>query len=358
MRRIKRCALLTTAAGLLALSGCGSQDHNSSTAVTTATGSLPRTPRLELAFDSGYALGTADERGGHQRIVIAKARRSKVFPKTAGVSWSPDGSRIAFAAVRGQATAENKGRSDIYSIRPDGGDLRRVTTVGDADAPLWSPSGKQVVFTRSTVPGVSGNIMNSLWSIDADGSRLSEIAAADQGESFMAGSFSPDGAQLAVTRTVTNRETGSVSSEIDLLNADGSDRRTLVENASDPAFSPDGGRIAFASDRDRNGQLCYGDRCFYAGELYVADADGSDPQRLTETTGLNEAHPSWTSDGNRLAYQQGRVFQNAEAFSILEINPDGTCSQGVLSGHGDGPWYASPAWRPSKPETGRGPVRC
>ena len=64
-------------------------------------------------------------------------------------------------------------------------------------------------------------------------------------------------------------------------------------------------RIAFVSDRDRNGELCYGDRCFIANELYVANADGSSPLRLTRTQDLNEARPSWLPNGSRIAYQRG-----------------------------------------------------
>lgn len=94
------------------------------------------------------------------------------------------------------------------------------------------------------------------------------------------------------------------------------------------------------------------------GELYVAAADGSDPERLTETEGLNEAHPSWSSDGSRIAYQRGEQFQNAEAMSVLEINADGTCARAILEGSGPGAWYASPAWRPSVARVGGGPLAC
>jgi WD40-like Beta Propeller Repeat len=76
-----------------------------------------------------------------------------------------------------------------------------------------------------------------------------------------------------------------------------------------PPFSPDGERIAFVSDRDRNGGLSYGDRGFFANELYVMAADGGDQRRLTRTRHLNEAQPSWLPGGTRLAFQRGEQIQ-------------------------------------------------
>jgi Tol biopolymer transport system component len=53
----------------------------------------------------------------------------------------------------------------------------------------------------------------------------------------------------------------------------------LAELASDPSFSPDGSRIVFASAQDRNGRVLDGpDDSHTANELYVMDADGTDPR--------------------------------------------------------------------------------
>jgi Tol biopolymer transport system component len=149
-----------------------------------------------------------------------------------------------------------------------------------------------------------------------------------------------------------------VSSEIDVMRPDGSARRRLIGTARDPAYSPSGGRIAFASYRDRNGRLCYGDRCLHAGELYVANANGAHRRRLTRTRALNEAHPSWLGDGSRIAYQRGRVFGNAEVPSLLEVNSDGSCRTQILAGSGRGAWYGSPAWRPTRSGHNAGRLRC
>jgi dipeptidyl aminopeptidase/acylaminoacyl peptidase len=348
---------------LLAL-GCGGGDRDDSTSLAPV--SQVKTARPELAFFTArpthalaiYDLGAADDRGDHLRVVTGESIPGTVFPQLfTGVSWSPDGRRVAFAGVKGRQTDEHNEPTDIYAIDADGSDTEQITDIGDAYGPLWSPDRKTIVFTRRS-DGEGDPIRGSLWSVGVDGSGLAEIAAADDWETFTAGSFTADGSQLAVTRITFDPESFQGSSEIELMNPDGSDQEQLIEQASDPAFSPDGKRIAFVSDRDRNGRLCYGDSCSYGSELYVANADGSDPKRLTETNELNEAHPSWLPDGSRIAYHQGEVFQNAEATSILEINPDGSCGRQVLAGSGPGAWYANPAWRPSKPREGGGALIC
>jgi Tol biopolymer transport system component len=62
--------------------------------------------------------------------------------------------------------------------------------------------------------------------------------------------------------------------EIHVMNADGSDARTLTHlpaSDTDPPWSPDGLQVAFSSNRDSN------------YEIYVMDADGSNPRRFTNS---------------------------------------------------------------------------
>jgi Tol biopolymer transport system component len=59
------------------------------------------------------------------------------------VDWSPDGSSIIFASGRDQ-TAD--GYADIYVMRPDGSDIRRLTDL-KAYTPAWSPDGEHIVFS-------------------------------------------------------------------------------------------------------------------------------------------------------------------------------------------------------------------
>jgi hypothetical protein len=64
--------------------------------------------------------------------------------------------------------------------------------------------------------------------------------------------------------------------------------RRLVEYGSQPAWSPDGSRLAFVRTRADN------------ADLWLADGDGSRPTQLTETPG-DEEDPAWSPDGRRIA---------------------------------------------------------
>jgi TolB protein len=61
------------------------------------------------------------------------------------VDWSPDGSFILFSSARDQ---DAPGYDDIYAMRPDGSDVRRLTNQR-AYTPAWSPDGEHIVFSAS-----------------------------------------------------------------------------------------------------------------------------------------------------------------------------------------------------------------
>ncbi len=112
-------------------------------------------------------------------------------------------------------------------------------------------------------------------------------------------------AQLAFVKVVSAN-----NREIMVINSNGTGERQLTFEPSadvDPAWSPDGNRIAFTSDRDGN------------REVYVMNADGSAQVRLTSTTS-GDYHPAWSPDGRKIAFVSERDG-NAE---IYVMNADGT----------------------------------
>jgi Tol biopolymer transport system component len=119
--------------------------------------------------------------------------------------------------------------------------------------------------------------------------------------------------------------------EIYLMNSDGSRPQRLTSNPGAdvaPAWSPDGGRILFASVRPG----------VTGRQLYVMNADGSAMQRLTTMPG-NPGFGDWSPDGQRIAFHATRADGN---FDIFVMNADGSDVRRVTTEHSQ----VLPRWSP------------
>jgi len=135
---------------------------------------------------------------------------------------------------------------DIYVINTDGTGLTALTSTPENECyPTWSPDGSKIAFARRKGGHFVISVMN------ADGSNVRDLFEPDLTRSIehveCTPAWSPDGAYIAFT---SSRD-GNL--EVYVMNADGSNPRNLTNNpAADgfPAWSPDGAEIAFTSDRD------------------------------------------------------------------------------------------------------------
>ena len=171
---------------------------------------------------------------------------------------------IAFHSNRGSGVFE------IFVMNADGTGVTQLThtTVHNFD-PIWSPNGNQIAFGR-----VSGCFCAfSVVVINADGS--GEKVLTDNG---FPGAWSPDGKRIVFA---SDRDGGRL--QIFVMNADGTGVTQLTSGFTndDPVWSPDGMRIAFQSTRDGH------------EEVYVMNADGTGLTRLTFSDGPFSAVPSW-----------------------------------------------------------------
>ena len=135
--------------------------------------------------------------------------------------------------------------------------------------------------------------------------------------------WSPDGTRIAYT---SERDGGRA---IYVMNENGSDVKRLTpltQDSFDPAWSPDGTRIAFVSVRDAN------------PDVYVMNADGSGELRLTNNPTI-DTDPTWSPDGGRIAFSTDR----AGTHDIYVMNADGSGVTRITNGP---TLDRFPAWSP------------
>src|SRR5207249_3093789 len=92
--------------------------------------------------------------------------------------------------------------------------------------------------------------------------------------------------------------------EVYAMNADGTGQTNLTNNAAadkDPAWSTDGGKIAFVSDR--NGHV----------DILVMNADGTGATALTNDAAIDSS-PSWSPDGAKIAFSSNRAGGNIDIY--------------------------------------------
>ena len=111
-------------------------------------------------------------------------------------------------------------------------------------------------------------------------------------------------------------------SNIYIINADGSNMKKLTENSTGapeyeifnnvaPAWSPDGTRIAFFSDRDYQEH----NNLWQSDEIYVMNIDGSDQTRVTYDTIWGVFYPAWSPDGTKIVFLSDRDG-NLEIYAV------------------------------------------
>jgi Tol biopolymer transport system component len=175
-----------------------------------------------IAFIRGYEEGL--HRGSEVMIIRADGTHVRhVTNHPAGrfddwqVQWAPSGDRLVFQryCVR---RCEHEGWA-LFSIRPDGTGLRRITPRMDAAFPDWSPDGRWILFTV-------GEDVGELWMVRANGKRLHEIADTPD-VSWSSASFSPDGSMIVAGRTPGVGDAGNA--DVYVMNVDGSSVVNITE---------------------------------------------------------------------------------------------------------------------------------
>jgi TolB protein len=106
--------------------------------------------------------------------------------------WSPDGQRLAVNILN--IAAKPRNGSAIYTLNPDGSDLRQITPLRlNAGNPDWSPDGKRIVFNSS----YEGQGRVDIYTVRPDGSGLRRVRREPKGSYSFDPVWSPDGRRIA-----------------------------------------------------------------------------------------------------------------------------------------------------------------
>ncbi len=261
-------------------------------------------------------------------------------------AFSPDGTRILFSSSRDTTVATSTGAgppaaylaSELYVMRADGSDVRRLTHHESWDgAPAWTPDGREVVFysQRDGDPRIYRARVDGI-----DGSEPEPISA--PGEAALSPVSAPDG-RLAFTARRDDRWT--ILSTL----PDGSDPRIESDTARDywaPAYDPDSGRL-----------LAHGPGPTDPASRFESDAPGdflihpplevAMPGRRVSLIGIRGYLPAVDPTSGEIA--------TSEAFArLVASRPDGTRKRVVFDLAG-ADRYRGPdsVWGPSWSKDGR-----
>jgi len=224
--------------------------------------------------------------------------------------FSPDGKQIVFQA-------EERGENPFYQIFVmdlETGRYRRVSPgIGRTTCAFFRPDGRKIIFASSHLdPQAKERYAEEFrkreeeartrqrrryeWVFDEymdifeanpDGSELRRLT--DTPGYDAEGSYSPDGKQIVFC----SQRDGNL--ELWIMDADGANPRKLTNAPGcyngGPFFSPDGKRVIFRADRQRKDEL----------QIFVIDADGTGERQLTDIAGVAWA-PYWHPDGKHIIY--------------------------------------------------------
>jgi Tol biopolymer transport system component len=212
-------------------------------------------------------------------VLLASGVGVLLPPKDAQAAFPGDNGRIVFSSDRHSNNDQNY---EIYSMKPDGSDQKRLTNNTAMDImPSFSPDGKHITFAR----GHNGGNFD-IYVMRVDGANA--IRLTDNPNIDFEPVWSPDGNHIAF------RSERDGNSEIYSMNANGNNQTNLTNNPkfdTTPSWSPDGTKIAYSSNSGVLGNY----------EIFVMNSNGSSPENVTNNRRAN-SHPDWSPDGTKLVF--------------------------------------------------------
>jgi Tol biopolymer transport system component len=206
-----------------------------------------------------------------------------------GIAVSRDGSMVAYSGNDGE-------RLVIYVANADGTDIRPLEETGRDGAavgPQFSPDGSQIVYQAQG----PGNLVGDVFVVDvATGAttRVTDLEPVHNDLWYMGPQFSPDGRTILFT----SPRASDTNQEWDLWSVpvSGGTPELVLRGAIGGHLSPDGRRLAYFEPNPSHNDP-------FRGDMWLADADGSNPRRVTGVQG-DVFSARWSPVGTRIAYTE------------------------------------------------------
>ena len=253
-------------------------------------------------------------------------------------------------AARHEASAVGNGRiafqanvgkfPQVFTIKPDGTGLKRITDVPRADPgaenPSWSPDGSTIAFDAAVPSGVS------IFTVPAGGVSPTQLPLG-VGNFNGDPAYSPDGSQLSFDQDVG--DAAPTVHGIFVANVDGSNAHRLTTGiATKQAFdtesqwSPDGTMIAFTRVKNER-----------QAAIFTIRIDGSGLTQLTPYR-LDAASPDWSPNGKTILYNTFWDSPGGKASNIYAISTSGRHPTALTHDHAAKDFFAAsfrPSWAPN-----------
>ncbi len=217
------------------------------------------------------------------------------------VTVSPDGNAFAYSSGP-------RGERDIWRRSFDSADPENLTDHPAEDVqPEWGPDGRIAFFSDRDSELLELYVLDP---VDGAVQRLTENAFYDSGAAW-----TPDGSSILFTRYFPDTDDidGPGHGEVIQLDLSTGEERRLTDLGGyngGVSYSPDGALVTF--HRTAEG----------GSELWVMNADGSDPHALTDTP-IDEYSPRWSPDGRWIAFAAGTGNDGMGTFDLWIMRPDG-----------------------------------
>ncbi len=244
-----------------------------------ATGAGPGDLIFVANVEDRWNLWTVDPQSGNTREII-DTRETERYPAV-----SPGGRNIAYVSDR----------KEIWILDSLTGKKEKVPLPPGIYAhPAWSPQGNELAFVEYTVLPVDAGEIFTIARKGSDWQIPKKITSFPPMMTFP--NYSPDGKMMACTQFHRDRLLGVIE-EIGVVDLARQEFTQLTNDKADsffPVWSPDGTRLAYASNVDGN------------FNIWVMTYPAGEKQRLTHDKGF-DGEPTWSPEGDRIAFVSSRT---------------------------------------------------